>query len=110
MFLLHIALLLQLLLYTSTIHAATPQFFNVTAISAANGASRLECWQLDAPLISTKTAGGLVEVQQMGDLANGSWTRYSPHFTTTAHPAPHAQYVIDTLLFPPPKCGNNQLS
>ncbi|MCJ1307873.1 hypothetical protein MMC25_001521 [Agyrium rufum] len=68
--------------------------FNVTAIAAVNGASRLQCWQLSSPLVVTSTSMGIVEVQQFGNLANASWSRYPANFVTSVHPAPYVQWVV----------------
>lgn len=83
--------ILILLFLTSTI-ATTPIYLNLTAISAVNGASTLECWQLSSPFTLSSQAGtsGSV-VQQLGSAANASYTIIPAQFNGGAHRAPAVQ-------------------
>lgn len=77
-------------LFTSTI--ATPTFLNLTAISAANGESTLECWQLSSPFTVSNQAGTTGSaVQQLGNAANASFAIIPAQFNGGAHRAPAVQ-------------------
>ncbi|KAI1466796.1 uncharacterized protein F4812DRAFT_67217 [Daldinia caldariorum] len=62
---------------------------NLTALSARNSISVLECWQLALP--STRASG--FDVLQMGDTANASYYIMPPRFDSGRHPGPARQYV-----------------
>ncbi|KAI9879906.1 MAG: hypothetical protein M1830_006573 [Pleopsidium flavum] len=85
-----IIFILQLL--TSTI--AAPTFLNLTAISAVNGESTLECWQLSNPFTVSNQAGTTgTAVQQLGNVANASYAIIPAQFNGGVHCAPAVQYV-----------------
>jgi hypothetical protein len=71
-----------------------PTFLNITAISAQNGSSVLECWQI-LPGFSTSPQAGTtnVSVLQLGNVANMSYTVVPPQFNAGLHNAPTTQYV-----------------
>lgn len=71
-------------------NVTTPDL-NLTAISAANGASTLECWQLPGVLASSGagTVGALNLF--LGDLSNATYTVIPPRYNGGAHNAPAAQ-------------------
>lgn len=90
----HFLILSALLHFLPRTIAAAPLFFNLTAISASNGVSVLECWQLSEPFNTsdqTGIAGG--KLQQLGDVANASWLSIPARFASGNHPAPNIQYV-----------------
>jgi hypothetical protein len=73
-------------------NVTTPSL-NITAISASNGASVLECWQLPGFVASAQpgTSGALNLF--LGDLSNATYTVIPPRFNGGIHNAPAAQYV-----------------
>jgi hypothetical protein len=85
-------LLLALSFAVATMADAPPQYFNLTAISAANGKSTLECWQLTTPIGVSSAAGTSgTKVQQLGNTANLSYTAIPPKFDGGKHNAPAPQ-------------------
>ena len=71
---------------------ATPKFLNLTAISAANGESTLECWQLSAPITVSDTPGTIgTAIQQLGSATNVSYTILPARFNGGTHRAPAVQ-------------------
>lgn len=68
-----------------------PPALNLTAISASNGNSVLECWALPGFVASTQagTVGALNLV--LGDLANATYTVIPPRFNGGLHKAPAPQ-------------------
>lgn len=92
----HLVSLLQLI--ASTLAAPTtpaaPTTLNLTAISAADGASTLECWQLADPFTVSSQAGTSgVALHRLGDTVNTSVLVIPAHFDGGAHRAPAVQYV-----------------
>ncbi|KAI9507874.1 hypothetical protein F5148DRAFT_980750 [Russula earlei] len=71
-----------------------PTFLNVTAISAQNGQSVLECWQI-LPGFSTSSQSGTVgaSILQLGNVANMSYSVIPPGFNAGLHNAPATQWV-----------------
>ena len=69
-----------------------PSYYNLTGISAIDGKSIVECWQLDTPLF-TSPQNGVVggTAFELGDLANGSYLWLPANFPGTHHPAPANQ-------------------
>ena len=55
--LLHVFLYPLSLMANQTAKSSVPKTLNITAISATNGASTIECWQLAAPFVTSSTAG-----------------------------------------------------
>jgi hypothetical protein len=80
---------------SSACAASAPSFvppaLNLTAISASNGNSVLECWALPGFVASTQagTVGALNLV--LGDLANATYTLIPPRFNGGLHKAPAPQ-------------------
>ena len=72
--------------------AAKPELLNVTAISAENGQSIFECWQLEAPFVESTQAGtdGAV-FAQLGRAANATFTILPSKFNGGLHNAPCVQ-------------------
>ena len=72
--------------------SADPPALNLTAISAANGTSIFECWQLQAPFLDSNQAGtdGAV-FAQLGNASNASLTILPPKFDGGLHNAPCVQ-------------------
>ena len=77
-----------------------PTFLNVTAISAVNGASVIQCWQI-LPGFTTSSQSGTAgaSILQLGAVANMSYSVIPPGFNAGLHNAPTQQYV--TLPFIP---------
>ena len=78
----------------STADAITPiTAFNLTAISAVNDASVLECWQITLPLTISQAPGTKgAAVQQLGNLSNMTWSSIPGGYPGSPHPAPAVQY------------------
>lgn len=65
---------------------------NVTAIGAQDGASTLECWQVDSPFdISTDPGTAGSAVASLGSVANMSYTIIPSNYDGGVHNAPHNQ-------------------
>lgn len=90
----HILLTLTTLLIplVSSQNISTPAL-NITAISASNGSSILECWRLDNFTVSqTPGTVGALSVF-FGEASNVSYTVIPPRTNAGLHVAPAAQYV-----------------
>ncbi|CAD6591791.1 MAG: hypothetical protein ASARMPREDX12_005413 [Alectoria sarmentosa] len=69
--------------------------FNLSAISAVNGASVLQCWQITLPLGVSQTLGIQgAAVQQLGDVRNMTWGSLPAGYPGTPHPAPFVLYNV----------------
>ena len=69
-----------------------PPFLNITAISAENNRSTIECWQLAAPSTAPSTPGIVGStVTSLGPAGNLSYTILPPHFDGGLHNAPVVQ-------------------
>jgi hypothetical protein len=77
-------------------NVTTPSL-NLTTISASNGASTLECWQL--PGFKTSAQAGTSGALNLflGNLSNASYTVIPSRFDGGMHNAPAAQYVSSLL-------------
>ena len=74
--------------------SASLTYLNLTAISAANGASILECWQLSAPFVVSSQPGTAgAATAQLGNVANASFSVIPAQFNGGVHRAPAVQYV-----------------
>ncbi|KAL9125698.1 MAG: hypothetical protein Q9217_005143 [Psora testacea] len=92
-----VAQLSELLLSPTLVMATTPKNLKLTAISAKDGASTIECWQLSAPFGSSSQAGTVGAVfTRLGDTGNTSYTILPPKFDGGLHTAPAVQYVAFT--------------
>lgn len=71
-----------------------PTFLNITALSAQNGSSVLECWQI-LPGFTTSSQAGTTgaSILQLGNVANMSYSVIPPQFNAGLHNAPTTQYV-----------------
>ncbi|KAN0113775.1 hypothetical protein V8E52_007428 [Russula decolorans] len=71
-----------------------PTFLNITALSAQNGSSVLECWQI-LPGFSTSSQAGTTgaSILQLGNVANMSYSVIPPQFNAGLHNAPTTQWV-----------------
>ncbi|MCJ1263281.1 hypothetical protein MMC22_003151 [Lobaria immixta] len=79
-------------LFASTF--ASPSFLNLTAISATNGESTLECWQLSDQFTMSSQAGTAgTAIKQLGNVTNATYTILPAKFDGGAHRAPAVQYV-----------------
>ena len=98
-------LVLQLLPLFTTFTAAThhsqpkqPPYLNLTAISAKNGVSTIECWQLAAPFITSSEAGvSGASFAQLGKAGNTSYALIPAKFDGGLHNAPTVQSVVPSL-------------
>lgn len=71
---------------------AAPTYLNLTAISAADGESILECWQLSDPFALSGQAGTTgTAVHQLGNAVNTSIIVIPAHFNGGVHNAPAVQ-------------------
>ena len=87
-----IILVLQLLSPQLILVGGAPSFLNLTAISAAHGASTLECWQLVSPFAVSATPGTVgTAILQLGNATSASYTVLPPNFDGGAHRAPAVQ-------------------
>jgi hypothetical protein len=85
--------------YPSHVHPfVPPTSLNITAISASNGASTLECWQL-VPGFTTSSQAGTIGASslQLGGVSNMSYSVLPPGFNASFHNAPTFQYVLCPL-------------
>ncbi|EFY84552.1 hypothetical protein J3459_013583 [Metarhizium acridum] len=68
---------------------------NLTALSARDGESTLECWQLANPFQQTTESGITGSLQlSLGELANASYSVVPARFDGGFHHAPAFQYVL----------------
>ena len=69
-----------------------PSSLNLTAISAENGRSIFECWQLQSPFVDSTQAGtdGAI-FAQLGNASNASFAILPPKFNGGLHNAPFVQ-------------------
>ncbi|TFY61158.1 hypothetical protein EVG20_g7161 [Dentipellis fragilis] len=75
--------------------APSPSTLNVTAISAVNGSSVLECWALDPGFVSSAQPGTTgASSLQLGALANASYSILPARFSAGRHNAPNVQFVV----------------
>ena len=87
--------ILSLLLHLLNETSAIPSYLNLTAISATNSASTLECWQLADPFTVSSTPGTVgTAIQQPGNASNASFTILPPRFDGGIHCAPAVQSVF----------------
>ena len=77
-----------LFLHTLSAACQGPPAFNITAISAKNNASRLECWQLDAEPVFSRAATNF-DLGEFGD----SFVGILPPRTTSDGTLTNAQVV-----------------
>ncbi|ROW04912.1 hypothetical protein VPNG_07046 [Cytospora leucostoma] len=72
-----------------------PHNLNVTVIGANNGKSRFECWELDAPFMSSTQSGVVgTETTTLGDVANITYNVIPANFDSGLHNAPYSQWAI----------------
>ncbi|CAN8103336.1 unnamed protein product [Discula destructiva] len=73
----------------------SPLSLNMTAIGSQNGASTLECWQMDSPFSISDTPGiNGSAVVDLGDVANISYIVTPPGLDGGYHNPPHPQWTI----------------
>lgn len=71
----------------------------VTAISAHQGSSTLECWQMDQPFITSNSVGTSRRADTtLGAASNITYSVFPPGYDLGIHNAPCAQYVPFSLL------------
>ncbi|KAI9456777.1 hypothetical protein F5148DRAFT_984300 [Russula earlei] len=70
-----------------------PTFLNVTAISAQNGQSVLECWQILPGFTTVTTSSGTTRsILRLGDVTNMSYSVLPPGFNGGLHNEPAIQW------------------
>ncbi|KAI1135185.1 hypothetical protein F5Y05DRAFT_395871 [Hypoxylon sp. FL0543] len=68
---------------------------NTTAISAHDGRSTFECWQLDEPFSYPAASQGSPEATVgLGDVSNITYTVFPPNLDIGFHNAPAKQWVV----------------
>lgn len=92
-----IALAAAALLHTVFAACQGPPAFNITAISAKNNASRLECWQLDAEPVFSRAATNF----DLGEFGDGFVGILAPR-TTSDGTLTNAQTVQYASTFASP--------
>ncbi|XXH00146.1 replication factor C subunit 4 [Hypoxylon texense] len=71
--------------------------FNVTALSAQNGSSILQCWQMDKPFETSSQPGTTgTSLLMLSDVSNLTYGIIPPNFDGGVHNAPQVQWVIYT--------------
>lgn len=66
--------------------------FTITAISAANGHSTIECWQLETPVEFSSVPGtNGASNTLLGPVTSAEYTMIPSHFDGGIHNAPRAQ-------------------
>lgn len=79
-------------LLTAVAHLAVALQLNITALSAANNASTLECWQIDSPFIVSSQPGTKGSAQlQLGNTSTISYSVLPAQFDAGLHNAPANQ-------------------
>ncbi|KJZ78300.1 hypothetical protein HIM_02338 [Hirsutella minnesotensis 3608] len=74
--------------------SAVDSAFTITAISAANGHSTIECWQLEAPVQFSSVPGtNGASNTFLGPVKSAEYTVIPSHFDGGIHNAPRAQFV-----------------
>ena len=73
-----------------------PSRLKITTIAAANGKSKIECWQLSAPFLQSSQAGTSgAAIVQLGETGATSYSLLPPKFDGGFHNAPVVQYVLN---------------
>ncbi|KAF5122512.1 hypothetical protein E5D57_012993 [Metarhizium anisopliae] len=73
----------------------TTPYLNLTALTAADGESTLECWQLANPFRQSTESGITGSLQlSLGELANATYSVIPARFDGGFHHAPAFQYVL----------------
>ncbi|KAI0118571.1 hypothetical protein F4776DRAFT_260169 [Hypoxylon sp. NC0597] len=69
--------------------------FNITAVSAQNGRSVLQCWQIDKPFsYSHALLDNGIAILDFGDVSKMSYTFVPPQYKQEPHNAPFNQWLI----------------
>lgn len=72
--------------------SAKPNHLTLTAISAKNGVSTIERWQLKSPFATASEAGvSGVSFAQLGKTSAASYAVIPPHYDGAPHNAPQMQ-------------------
>lgn len=68
---------------------------NVTALSAENGSSIFQCWQMDQPFETSSQAGTSgTALLMLSDVSNLTYGVIPSNFDGGVHNAPNVQYVL----------------
>lgn len=88
----HVPLLFGILIWACLQPRATTLSLNITAIGSENGASTLECWEMDTPFSLTDTPGlnGSALVV-LGEVTNFSYAVIPPGLDAGYHNTAHPQ-------------------
>lgn len=94
------ALVVATTTHAQTLSNVTTPSLNLTTITAHDGRSAYECWQI--PGFAASTTAGISGALNLflGDAANVSLTVLPPRFNGGAHTAPAPQYVHEWVWFP----------
>ncbi|KAI4860541.1 hypothetical protein F4820DRAFT_461604 [Hypoxylon rubiginosum] len=78
-------------------HGAVSLEFNVTAVSAQNGSSILQCWQMDKPFETSSQPGTTgTSLLMLSDVSNLTYGIIPPNSDGGWHNAPKVQWVVYT--------------
>ncbi|KAI4169086.1 MAG: hypothetical protein LQ343_005949 [Gyalolechia ehrenbergii] len=73
---------------------SSPNYLDITAISARNGISSIERWRLASPFTTSTEAGmSAASLASLGNTDHASYVVIPPHFDGGLHHAPTVQYV-----------------
>lgn len=88
----HTFLLTTTSLLAALMHPAAALQLNITALSAANNASTLECWQMETPFTLSTQQGTAGSAQlSLGNTSTMSYTVLPAQFDAGVHNAPANQ-------------------
>lgn len=91
LFLIIFQLQLSAIMATNDVKGA-PENLHITAISASNGVSTLECWRLAAPfVVSSQTGVAGAAFAQLGKAADISYAVIPPKYDGGLHNGPRNQ-------------------
>ena len=88
----HFSCVISCLILAPRFAVSVSRHINLTTTAAENGASVLQCWQLDAPFVTSTekgTAGAMVA--QLGNLSNASYSIVAAGSNGGNHVAPAVQ-------------------
>ena len=75
--------------------ATVPENLKLTAISAKDGVSTIECWQLSTPFMASSEAGTVgAFFMKLGATGNTSYSILDAEFDGGLHNAPAVQYAF----------------
>lgn len=88
----HTFLLATVSLLAALLHSAAALQLNITALSAANNSSTLECWQMETPFTISTQQGTAGSAQlSLGNISTMSYSVLPAQFDAGVHNAPANQ-------------------